>query len=173
MLKMTHLKIPAKRVIEMMTILLYIQHAYAKGISCFKCVVAQSEYEPSQPLCSQFDASSKFQVYCPASTLCMKKTIYYKSKTAVTKTVLRDCASQKHTFQSYNNTVRKWYETEEVVTTAYEESCFVGEDRGAPGGPPEYCFCSYHLCNSSPSNNIMDIFYFYLVAMTILSIKLL
>lgn len=70
---------------------------------------------------------------------------------SIITTVERDCAVQKHTVSTYNPVSNKWDTTEEVVEKAYEEGCFIGEDRGAPGGPPEYCFCSFHLCNSSQS----------------------
>lgn len=77
--------------------------------------------------------------------------IYSKILSAsIVKTVQRDCAPQKYTSQVYNDADKKWYKKEEIITTAYDEGCFIGEHRGAPTGPPEYCFCSFHLCNSSP-----------------------
>lgn len=69
---------------------------------------------------------------------------------SIVTTVQRDCAPQKYTFQSYNDVDKQWYKKEEIVTSAYDEGCFIGEHRGAPTGPPEYCFCGFHLCNSSP-----------------------
>jgi len=69
---------------------------------------------------------------------------------SVVKTVQRDCAPQKYISHTYNDADKKWHKKEEIITTAYDEGCFIGEHRGAPTNPPEYCFCSFHLCNSSP-----------------------
>lgn len=54
----------------------------AEGIACFKCYASQPGHEKTDLLCSQFDGSPRFQVHCPSSTLCRKRTIYskYKSK---------------------------------------------------------------------------------------------
>lgn len=54
----------------------------AEGIICFKCYASQPGHEKTDLLCSQFDESPRFQVHCPSSTLCRKRTIYskYKSK---------------------------------------------------------------------------------------------
>lgn len=50
----------------------------ATGISCYKCLASQSGYDETDLLCSHFNESAEFQVYCPSSTLCRKKTIYSK-----------------------------------------------------------------------------------------------
>ncbi|XP_020293260.1 uncharacterized protein LOC109859417 [Pseudomyrmex gracilis] len=131
-------------------ILSYVLRVQAEGISCFKCFVSFTKQEEMDLLCSHFDGSEKFQVFCPSSTLCMKRTIEYKyNKTTVVTSVQRDCAPQKYISHTYNDIERKWHKKEEVITSAYDEGCFVGEHRGAPTNPPEYCFCSFHLCNSS------------------------
>ncbi|XP_076661046.1 uncharacterized protein LOC143364779 isoform X1 [Halictus rubicundus] len=145
----------------------------ADGISCFKCYASQPGTEETDLLCSQFDGSARFQVYCPSSTLCRKKTIYYKLKTSLITAVERDCAPQKRTIPIYSDVDNKWQNTEEIVKTAYEEDCFLGEDRGAPGGPPEYCFCSYHLCNSSQSIKAMNMYYIFALIMILLFAKLI
>lgn len=151
------------------SILSYISQAQAEGISCFKCFVST----PPRPqdtdlLCSHFDGSAKFQTFCPTSTLCMKRTVKYKSKTSVVTTVQRDCAPQKYTSQVYNEANNQWYKKEEIITTAYDEGCFIGEHRGAPTGPPEYCFCSFHLCNSSlPQIGIFNKIYGTILALLI------
>lgn len=133
------------------SILSYVSQIQAEGISCFKCLTALTRPEDTDLLCSHFDGSAKFQTFCPTSTLCMKRTIQYKSKTSVVTTVQRDCAPQKYTSRVYNAADQQWYKKEEIIATAYDEGCFIGEHRGAPTDPPEYCFCSFHLCNSSPS----------------------
>ncbi|XP_032673295.1 uncharacterized protein LOC116845091 isoform X2 [Odontomachus brunneus] len=127
-----------------------VSQAQTKGISCFKCLETIMRPGDADLLCTRFDGSAKFQTFCPTSTFCMKKTIKYRSKTSVVTTVLRGCTPQKYIFHAYNEDERKWDKKEEVVTTAYDEGCFIGEHRGAPTDPPEYCFCSFHLCNSSP-----------------------
>ncbi|KAH0955298.1 hypothetical protein HN011_002648 [Eciton burchellii] len=137
-------------VILSLGILLYVSRTQAEGISCFKCLMTPTRPEDSDRLCSHFDGSDKFQEFCPTSTLCMKRTIEYRSKTSVVKTVQRDCAPQKYISHTYNDADKKWHKKEEIITTAYDEGCFIGEHRGAPTNPPEYCFCSFHLCNSSP-----------------------
>ncbi|XP_066603558.1 uncharacterized protein [Prorops nasuta] len=121
------------------------------GISCFKCIANPQTENETNLMCSNFDGSSKYQTYCPSSTLCMSRTTYFKypNGTSIPVAVERDCAAQKYRFQSYDSFYNKWFYQEEVITTAYAEGCFTGEDRGSPSGPPLYCFCSFHLCNSS------------------------
>lgn len=68
---------------------------------------------------------------------------------SVATTILRDCAPQKYSFQIYNEDKRIWEKMVKVNTTIYEEGCFIGDHSGSPNNPPEYCFCSFHLCNSS------------------------
>lgn len=143
------------RTVQTLIILLYILEVSAEGISCFKCYISHPDDVEGSLLCSQFDGSAKFQVYCPSSTLCMKKTIYYTTKTTATTAVQRDCAPQTYVSKIYED--GEWFDTEEVVEAAYEEGCFTDEDRGTPVGPPEYCFCAYHLCNSSQSVRIINI----------------
>ncbi|XP_011150297.1 uncharacterized protein LOC105189713 [Harpegnathos saltator] len=137
------------------SILSYVLRAQAEGLSCFKCLVTIMRPQDTDLLCSRFDGSAKFQVFCPFSTFCMKRTIKYKSKTSVATTVLRDCAPQKYTFQMYNEDEKRWDKKDEIIANAYDEGCFIGEHRGAPTNPPEYCFCSFHLCNSSPTQTGM------------------
>ncbi|XP_053984434.1 uncharacterized protein LOC128879379 [Hylaeus volcanicus] len=144
----------------------------ADGISCFKCYATQPGHEETNLLCSQFDGSARFQVLCPSSTLCRKKTIHYKFKSSVITAVERDCAPQKSAVPIYSYIENKWQNKEEIVTTAYEEGCFIGEDRGAPAGPPEYCFCSFHLCNSSKSIQIMNMYHIFILIATSLFAKL-
>ncbi|KOC69332.1 hypothetical protein WH47_05996 [Habropoda laboriosa] len=86
--------------------------------------------------------------------------------TSVITVVERDCAPQKRIVPIYSN--NKWQNREEIVTTAYKEGCFIGEDKGAPAGPPEYCFCSYHLCNSSQSIETMNVYHICLLIMILL-----
>lgn len=57
-----------------------ISPAHAEGISCFKCLMTPTNLDNTDLLCSHFDGSAKFQVFCPTSTLCMKRTVEYKSK---------------------------------------------------------------------------------------------
>lgn len=52
----------------------------AEGIMCYRCVATFSGYGESEQLCSQFNGNKTFQVSCPTSTFCVKKTIYYKSQ---------------------------------------------------------------------------------------------
>ncbi|CAD1477244.1 unnamed protein product, partial [Heterotrigona itama] len=95
----------------------------AEGIACFKCYASQPGHEKTDLLCSQFDGSSRFQVHCPSSTLCRKRTIYSKYKTSIITTVERDCAPQKRTVPIYSD--NKWQNKEEIVTSAYKEGCFI------------------------------------------------
>lgn len=67
----------------------------------------------------------------------------------VTTSVERGCAPQLDVFQAYDFSDKIWRAKEEIVQSAYQPGCFVGEDRGSPGGPPEYCYCSYNLCNGA------------------------
>ncbi|XP_011173098.1 uncharacterized protein LOC105205431 isoform X2 [Solenopsis invicta] len=127
-----------------------VSQVRGEGISCFKCLMTLINPDDTDLLCSHFDGSAKFQVFCPTSTFCMKRTVQYQSKTSVVTTVQRDCALQKYTSRTYDYNDQQWYNKEEIITSAYDEGCFIGEHRGAPTGPPEYCFCSFHLCNSSP-----------------------
>lgn len=154
------------RIVQMLLILLYTLEVSAEGISCFKCYVSHPEHENSNLLCSQFDGSEKFQVYCPSSTLCMKRTIHYTTKTSKTIAVHRDCAPQTLVSKVYKN--GEWYDTEEVIKTAYEEGCFIDEDRGTPVGPPEYCFCAYHYCNSAQSVQFINTYNTCLAVLTLL-----
>lgn len=174
-----------------------ISRGQAEGISCFKCLTSLTKPEDTDLLCSHFDGSRKFQTFCPASTLCMKRTIQYKSKSKRTITIIkvmiknmtvqlliqtffsasevttvqRDCAPQKYTSHNYNENDKQWYKTEEVIETAYEEGCFIGEHRGAPTSPPEYCFCSFHLCNlSSPQIGMFSKVYGTIIVLLIMRI---
>ncbi|XP_012273712.1 uncharacterized protein LOC105696103 [Orussus abietinus] len=148
----------ASLVIYNVLLLQFCLSTNAEGISCYKCTILppiriSNMMQPVSQLCSQFDESSRFQVFCPTSTFCMKKTFHLKlANGTIVTSVLRDCASQRHLYQSYSFKEAKWKEVEEVVKTAYNEGCFTEEDHGTPAGPPEYCYCSYHLCNESPSN---------------------
>lgn len=65
----------------------------------------------------------------------------------------RGCAPQLERHQDFDYDKRKWSPKERIVQTAYKEGCTTGEDRGSPDGPPEYCYCSGDLCNSSISLN--------------------
>ncbi|XP_015117150.1 uncharacterized protein LOC107041220 [Diachasma alloeum] len=131
----------------------------SEGISCFKCSVAPlpgaSHIQKPSQICSQFDGSSLYQTYCPKSTLCMKRTIHHKlvNGTIVRTSVERDCAPQLDVFQSYDHSQRAWHSEEKIVRSAYEEGCVVGPDKGSPGGPPEYCYCQYPLCNHARTLN--------------------
>lgn len=97
-----------------------------------------------------------------------KKTSF--SASTVT-TVQRDCALQKYISRVYDETNNVWNIKEEVITTAYNEGCFVGEHRGSPASPPEYCFCSFHLCNSSPSQfEVLNKLYGIILALLIMKL---
>ncbi|OAD58200.1 hypothetical protein WN48_11363 [Eufriesea mexicana] len=86
--------------------------------------------------------------------------------TSIITAVERDCAPQKRTIPIYSDS--KWQNKEEIVTSAYKEGCFIGEDRGAPVGPPEYCFCGHHLCNSSQSNETINIYHIFILITVLL-----
>ncbi|XP_012542828.1 uncharacterized protein LOC105840446 [Monomorium pharaonis] len=141
---------PSLQILILCILFACVSQVRAEGISCFKCLTTVINENDSDRLCSHFDGSAKFQVFCPTSTLCMKRTVQYQSKTSIVTTVQRGCAPQNYIFKIYNDADNKWYDKEEVITSAYDEGCFTGEHRGAPSRPPEYCFCSFHLCNSSP-----------------------
>ncbi|XP_031847082.1 uncharacterized protein LOC116433289 [Nomia melanderi] len=169
-------QISSIKIVLIVTILFYtytVTPINADGISCFKCYASQPGHEQTDLLCSQFDGSARYQVYCPSSTLCRKKTVYYKLKTLIITAVERDCAPQKRSVPIYSHEDNKWENKEEVVKTAYEEGCFVGEDRGAPAGPPEYCFCSFHLCNSSQLIKATSMYHIFALTMILLFVKLI
>lgn len=86
-------------------------------------------------------------------------------------TVERDCAPQKRTVLTYSD--NKWQNREEIVTSAYKEGCFIGEDRGAPAGPSEYCFCGHHLCNSSEPIKTINMSYIFILITVLLFATLL
>ncbi|XP_035740488.1 uncharacterized protein LOC118449711 [Vespa mandarinia] len=159
--------------IQLVIIFLYILKTKAEGIMCYRCVAIFSGYDASEQLCSQFNGNKTFQVSCPTSTFCVKKTIYYKSQTSMVKTVQRDCATQRYLSKSYDYEKREWYDTEEVIKTVYKEGCANGEDRGATGRPPEYCYCNSDFCNFSPSNKIVNPTIVSLSALFLLFVKFL
>ncbi|XP_044007802.1 uncharacterized protein LOC122852215 [Aphidius gifuensis] len=148
-----------KQLIYLWTIIIIalISECRSEGITCFKCTVAPVyiENKKTSQICNHFDGSEKFQVDCPQSTLCMKRTIHHRLRngTIINTSVERGCTPQLDRFQAYDFDKRKWNVKERIVQTAYKEGCITGEDRGSPGGPPEYCFCSGDLCNSSISLN--------------------
>lgn len=71
----------------------------------------------------------------------------------VQTSVERGCAPQLDVGKGFDSNAKSWYDKSNIVEEVYEEGCFVGEDRGSPGGPPEYCFCGYHLCNGNQNLN--------------------
>ncbi|XP_003488272.1 uncharacterized protein LOC117237431 isoform X1 [Bombus vosnesenskii] len=166
-------QIQSKKILLIAIVFLFtlIMQITAGGIACFKCYASQSGHEKTDLLCSHFDGSPRFQVYCPSSTLCGKRTIYSKFKTPMITTVERDCAPQKRTVLTYSD--NKWQNREEIVTSAYKEGCFIGEDRGAPAGPSEYCFCGHHLCNSSEPTKTINMFYIFILITVLLFATLL
>lgn len=87
---------------------------------------------------------------------------------AIVTTAERDCAFQKDIVQVYNWKERQWHPEERIDKEAYGEGCFKGEDRGAPNGPSEYCFCSRNYCNSTSSAKLCGI----LVILALLLMKL-
>ncbi|XP_043269014.1 uncharacterized protein [Venturia canescens] len=150
--------------------LAYISKIHCIGLSCYQCTVAPNpgaKVSASQ-ICSHFDESQHFQTYCPHSTLCMKKSIRHRlgNGSLVLTSVERGCAPQLNVSKAYDFQKKSWYDTHEVVTSAYDERCYFGEDRGSPGGPPEYCFCSFHLCNGSVAKKIA----YYLAWMSIVGV---
>lgn len=50
------------------------------GISCFKCTIAPLRRTRNETIriCSKFEENSHYQIYCPNSTMCMKRTIHHK-----------------------------------------------------------------------------------------------
>lgn len=47
------------------------------GIKCYNCQVAPNtrpDLNTSTPMCSKFDESGKYEIDCPYSTMCMKKS---------------------------------------------------------------------------------------------------
>ncbi|XP_034934382.1 uncharacterized protein [Chelonus insularis] len=142
-----------------------------EGIMCYKCTVAPVKNEVNvTQICSQFEENYQFQVYCPKSTMCMKRTIYHKlgNGSVVKTSVERGCALQLNVFKTYDENEKVWRDTEKIIRTAYTEGCFPGEDRGSPGGPPEYCFCQFNLCNGSQS--LKELFIMSIIIPSILTI---
>ncbi|XP_015593036.1 uncharacterized protein LOC107266753 [Cephus cinctus] len=152
---------PVRIFIHALLLFPYFTWINAEGIYCFKCTItppgSRSE-EPNQ-LCSQFDESSRFRIYCPKSTLCAKRAFYLTLNNGTTiTTVERGCAMQREHFQVYDTDKQQWQTKEKIVTTPYDERCFfdkAGETRYAPA---EYCFCSYHFCNGSQSMKRLQTF---------------
>lgn len=150
------LQIQTNKLLSTVIILLYtlILSVSGEGILCYKCYASQPGHLETDLLCSQFDGSTRFHVLCPSSTLCRKRTIYSNFNSIVVKTVERDCAFQKRTVRIYHEDTG-WQNKEEIVSSDYKQGCFIGEDRGGPGRPSEYCYCGHPLCNTSYSIKVI------------------
>ncbi|XP_026671883.1 uncharacterized protein LOC108627630 isoform X2 [Ceratina calcarata] len=141
----------------------------AEGILCYKCYASQPGHMETDLLCSQFDGSTRFHVLCPSSTLCRKRTIYSNFNSIVVKTEERDCTFQKRSEPIYHEDYG-WQNKEEIVSSDYKQGCFIGEDRGGPGGPSEYCFCGHPLCNASHSMKITNVHNIFILTVSSLTI---
>lgn len=128
----------------------------ARGaLTCYKCTVLPPPHSSNETvrLCSHFDGSSRFQVACPYSTFCLKRTFELplgKGKTVAG--VERDCAPQRYRFQRYDEGAGRWRTEEAVAETAYEAGCAPerGEAaRSVKSASATYCYCQSHLCNGA------------------------
>uniref|UniRef100_A0A8D8ZZ18 Protein sleepless n=1 Tax=Cacopsylla melanoneura TaxID=428564 RepID=A0A8D8ZZ18_9HEMI len=123
-------------------------------VTCYACTMSGSDPyappdTPKRP-CAQFDGSARFQVDCPYSTFCMKKTFQMQLGGGRKATgIVRDCAPQKHSYQAYEN--QKWGEKHEVIESIYTAGC--NDDTNfLKTSEAQYCYCSSNLCNSAPSS---------------------
>ncbi|KAI5696466.1 hypothetical protein M8J76_007566 [Diaphorina citri] len=128
----------------------------AAQLTCYACTMHPDPYlspNITQRLCSQFDGSATFQVDCPFSTFCMKKTfeISLQGGRKVYGT-MRDCAPQKNSFYQVQKN-GKWGFTHEVVDSIYTAGCSdssTGLDLKTSSS--QYCYCASNLCNGAATD---------------------
>ncbi|XP_071447755.1 uncharacterized protein, partial [Hetaerina americana] len=147
------------------TFLVFNSARGVSGLRCYKCSemakppTAQGggsnrtdPLAPPIPPCSRFDPfSSEFQVDCPDSTFCMKKTFQLVLQNGQTvRGESRGCAPQSYNYHSYSEGVG-WTVKTAVEEAAYEVGC--SRDSANPAGvkapSTEHCYCARHLCNSA------------------------
>ncbi|XP_018913377.1 uncharacterized protein [Bemisia tabaci] len=119
---------------------------------CYECTVHPPSSHSNQTarLCSKFDASAHFQVECPYSTFCMRRSFKLDLKDGKTvNAVERGCASQKYQYQSFYD--GKWHAEEAVEDKVYRPGCYPAEQLGLKTPTTEYCYCPTNLCNSAKS----------------------
>ncbi|XP_065201411.1 uncharacterized protein LOC135832219 [Planococcus citri] len=139
------------RVMEIRLIVLLILfnfvHRLSADLTCYECTT-QPNPEPSKSKsCSQFDESEKYEVTCPYSTFCLKRTYQYTLQGGKTVEVVeRGCAPQKHSFHVYEN--NRWVPQNTIEKSIYEEGCIPFDPSGTKQQKSEYCYCSSNLCNT-------------------------
>ncbi|KAK7794426.1 hypothetical protein R5R35_003801 [Gryllus longicercus] len=129
--------------------------AASGALSCYKCTVLPPPHSSNETarLCSHFDGSARFQVDCPYSTFCLKRTFELplgKGKTVAG--VERDCAPQRYRFQRYDEARGRWHTEDAVAEAAYAPGCAPerGEAaRSVKSASATYCYCQSHLCNGA------------------------
>lgn len=120
------------------------------SLRCYYCTIQPPSYSSNRTTryCSNFDGSSIYEVECPYSTFCMKKTFdlqLQKGKTA--RGVIRDCAPQRYNYQTYDGT--KWQTQDAIADKAYVAGCHPSDSHGVKSPTTEYCYCSGNLCNGA------------------------
>ncbi|XP_012266864.1 uncharacterized protein LOC105692322 [Athalia rosae] len=137
-------------ILNLLLICSYFVVVTCSNLWCFKCTATRED--PNGLACSEFDWSQNYQVECPKSTMCRKKTSTIPlANGQEIKSIERDCAPQLQDVHKYDFARREWNLSQEVVETAYSSGCTVGENKGRPGPPTEYCYCYGHFCNQSNS----------------------
>lgn len=121
------------------------------SLRCYRCALKPSGKVPNTTRsCVHFEPAWPFEVDCPLSTLCMKRTVQLdiSNGNSVSVTV-RDCAPQTKNYQSYQD--GKWKQVKEVDDSVYDEGCMVSQVESKTS-VTEFCFCKGNLCNSVPGS---------------------
>ncbi|XP_075219056.1 uncharacterized protein LOC142323383 [Lycorma delicatula] len=124
-----------------------------EGLTCYQCIVhpQYNNHNETARLCSKFDASETFEVQCPYSTFCLKKTFELEIQNGKKIQLgIRDCAPQREKYQILRN--GKWQMETTVDSNIYESGCHQEEDFGVKSSTAEYCYCSTNLCNGGESS---------------------
>ncbi|PSN52921.1 hypothetical protein C0J52_03015 [Blattella germanica] len=120
------------------------------SLRCYHCTIRPPSPQSNETtrLCSHFDGSSLYEVNCPYSTFCLKKSFELSLlKGKVVKGIERMCAPQLYNYQTYDGT--QWRMKNSIEDTAYVEGCFPTETQGVKSPSTEHCYCKGNLCNSA------------------------
>lgn len=124
----------------LLAILIDTTHAAMK---CYECTVYPKRQinQTTDRLCSKFEETEFFEVECPFSTMCKKRTYRFQLNNGdIQETTERGCAMQKNDYMNYVQ--NKWVK-ESSVEEPYTEGCLKDSKDES-----EYCHCRGNLCNS-------------------------
>ncbi|RZF38113.1 hypothetical protein LSTR_LSTR006512 [Laodelphax striatellus] len=124
-----------------------------RGLKCYQCTTVYSPTMPNETevhLCSKFDQSEKYEVDCPYSTFCMKKTFQLELQYGkVVQGESRNCAAQKRQQQVFKD--GKWQMHSSIDEHIYSVGCEQEETHGVKSSTAQYCYCDTNLCNGGES----------------------